>query len=142
MKRISLVGVAFLSLATAASAEFPTTYPTGKYTSAGYSMDKTQKVFIDPDPHRYDDEVSGAATILFSTEQTHSSGRHYWARRTGFGGHCAANTIYFSNVSGYQDQNGVDQFADDAPNPMVIIPEETATPKSLGDIVLSAACKR
>ena len=138
----TVIGVALLSCASAASADFPASFPVAKYVFAGISLDRTEKVFIDPDPYRSDDEVSGALTRLFSSEQTHSSGRHYWARRTGFRGDCAANTFYLSEVSGYQDQNGVDQFADDVPNPMPPMEERAVTPKSLGDIVLSAACKR
>jgi hypothetical protein len=140
MMRITLVGVALLSCATSALAEFPSSFPVGDYIYAGISEDGTKKVFIDQDPYRSSDEVSGAATILFSAEQTHSSGRHYWARRAGFSGDCSAKTIRFIFL-GYEDRNGVIQFTDDLPDPMVIIPEKTAKSKSLGDIVLVAACQ-
>ena len=142
MMRISLVGATLFFWATAASAEFPTTFPASKYLTAGRSEDGTEMVYIDPDPFRSGDEVSGAVTRLFSVEHVDRLGRHYWARRVGFGGHCSANTIYFTTVGSYEDQNGVGQFTDDVPSSMPIIPEETAKPKSLGDIVLSAACKR
>jgi hypothetical protein len=110
--------------------------------SGGISQDGTEKVFIDRDPYRHEDEVGGAVTRLFSVERVDGSGRHYWARRVGFGGHCAANTIYFTRVGSYEDQNGVGQFTDDVANPEALLSEEPVKPKSLGDIVLSAACKR
>src|ERR1051325_2248811 len=110
MKRTSLFSVALLCSATTALAEFPTTFPAGNYIEAGISEDGTEKVFIDRDPYRHEDEVSGAVTRLFSAEHTDRSGRHYWARRVGFGGHCAANTIYFTTVGSYEDRNGVGQW--------------------------------
>ena len=137
-----IVAAPLLLVATAASAEFPSSFPAGDYIYGGISEDGTIKVFIDRDPYRNDDSVGGAFTLLFSSEQTLPSGRHYWAKRTGFSGHCEANTIYMGDVSGYEDGNGIIQFSNDPPNPAPPFEEKSAAPDSLGAIVLAAACRR